>query len=290
MKDLRKHNSSRWALAILIIGLCLWSPRYLLAGPVTSPGSAPYSRLSLYEGVIGILPGSSGEGVLEIGYRGEEIAGSSDLYIRPGSVTEPNGARLCTNCGTTTNDKANLLVPGQVCLYANGGPTADCRSAWPAAGVGGSSWELATESGIRYLQPNAANSTRAIHIGSVVDPVGGVGLDLQDGTSFVYGSALIQNTSSNPTARAVHVIGNANAGPTYVDGKIYINNQEVYTGNGNEGKYSGLDADSLEGNNVTLETAASCASGANSAVRVACLCITVTGNQKKCVEFYNSAN
>lgn len=259
------------------------------AGPVTNPGSAPYTRYSVYEGVVSIFPPSGGSSVLELGYRGEEIAGSSDIYFRPGSVTQANGARLCANCGTGVNPSyANLVVPGQVCLYGPAGTTADCKTAWPSGGSGSSFWEYVTDNdlsgnpGMKYIQPNPANATRAIHIGSVAIPVGGIALQVDD-----FGGVLVRN--ANAGAKALTVTGNVQLYDTIVKEEIRVNGQPVYNSE-NSGAGSGLDADRLDGRDITLEPGSSCVD--RGGPRMACLCVRVKENTnyiKKCTALANHA-
>lgn len=260
-----------------------------VAGPVTNPGVAPYSRLSVYEGVMSVVPPAGGVGVLELGYRGEEIAGSSDIYFRPGSVTQANGARLCTNCGTGVNPAyANLVVTGQVCLYGPAGTTADCRSVWPSGGAGSSYWEYVTDNdlygnpGMKYIQPNPANASRAIHIGSAAVPVGGIALQVDD-----YGGLLARN--SNAGAKGLTVTGNVRLYDTTVKEEIRVNGQPVYN-NENSGVGSGLDADRLDGRDITIEPGSSCVD--RGGPRMACLCVRVKENTsyiKKCTALANHA-
>lgn len=257
------------------------------AGPVTNVGSAPYSRLTLYQGVVSVIPGITS--ALELGYRGEDIAASGDIYLRPGSVAQANGLRICTNCGNgVTATYANVVVPGQLCLYGPNGNVADCRSAWPSGSGGGSTWDYVTDVGaggwpaaVKYLQPNAANATRAIHIGSAGSAVAGTALDIAAGREV-----LVQNADAG--GKALSVIGNTTFFDATVKQKITVNGQEVYHP-GNSGAGSGLDADTLTGHDVTLESATQCFVSDGDG-RVGCICFRVKEGAtflKKCINFAN---
>lgn len=62
------------------------------AGPITGGmGNPPYSKLSVYQGVLSIVPGGIHDSVMEIGNGGRDIASTGRIYLRPGSVTTPGG-------------------------------------------------------------------------------------------------------------------------------------------------------------------------------------------------------
>lgn len=287
---MRLHAQQKFSILICATIAVLLGVRSVSAGPVTNgQGVAPFSRLSLYEGVVSVVPPSGGIGVLELGYRGEEIAGSSDIYVRPGSVTQANGARICTNCGSGVNASyANVVIPGQVCLYGPSGTTADCRSAWPAGGAGASAWEYVVDNMLnvpgttQYLQPIAANASLALHIGSAAAPVNGLAFE-SDAT------AIIRN--ANAAGKAVSINGSAELNTGRINEKIRINGEQVFD-SVNSGEGSGLDADKLDSREVTLESGASCTDSGGHP-RAMCLCFivfesfSVPQNQKKCLPLSN---
>lgn len=278
------------AILFLASFVCLSLADFAFAGPITNGyGNAPFSRLSVYRGVVSIQPVGGGQGVLELGYRGEEIAATQDIYFRPGSTTQADGIRVCTNCGTGVNATyANLVVTGNVCLYGPTGTVADCRAVWPGAGgPGTSSWDYVTDTGIggtpgiKFVQPNSANATRAVHIGSAASPVGGIALDID-----AYDGVVVRN--ANNAAKAVSVQGNAMFFDATVTGAVRVNGQPVYD-TVNSGAGSGLDADTLYANDVTLEPAASC-TDTGGYPRIGCLCFLVKEGPtmvKKCTALAN---
>lgn len=264
--------------------------RQVSAGPVTNgQGVAPFSRLSLYEGVVSVVPPAGGQGVLELGYRGEEIAGSSDIYLRPGSVSQANGARICTNCGSGVNaNYANLVIPGNVCLYGPTGLVADCKSVWPTGGAGASAWEYVTDGFIdgggstQYLQPNAPYANLALHIGSAAAPVNGLAFQVGGGNGMKIRNA-------NGSGKALSVQGDSEFWQTRVAEQIRVNGQQVFDDR-NSGQGSGLDADTLDNRQVTLESGAACADSGNGYGRAMCLCFVVYENPaslRKCIALSN---
>ncbi len=57
------------------------------AGPITGgSGNPPYTKLGVYQGVIAVIPGGSGDSVMEIGNAGRDIASTGSIYFRPNST------------------------------------------------------------------------------------------------------------------------------------------------------------------------------------------------------------
>lgn len=283
------RRSQKISMILCASFVVLLGVRQVSAGPVTNgQGVAPFSRLSLYEGVVSVVPPAGGLGVLELGHRGEEIAGSSDIYLRPGSVTSTNGARICANCGTGVNaNYANIVIPGNVCLYGPSGLVADCKSVWPTGGAGASAWEYVTDTlldgsgSTQYLQPNSANAQRALHIGSASAPVNGLAFQVGGGNAM-----MIRN--ANSSGKALSVQGDAEFWQTRVTQQIRVNGQQVFDGR-NSGQDSGLDADTLDGRDVTFESGAACRTS-DSDGRAMCLCFVVYENPntlRKCIPLSN---
>ncbi len=271
----------RAALVLLIgIGGVLIGP-VTTAGPVTGgSGNAPYTKLAVYDGVVSIVPGTPGTAALELGFRGTDIAASGDIYLRPGSVSQANGARVCADCGGSGTDAAyaNMIVPGQVCLYGPSGTVPDCRTDWPAVSGGASFWEQVNDVGLfglpasmPYLQLTGVHALKSIHLGSDANRVPGTALTVDNFENMV-----IRNYNVTPSA--LNVVGNVSVLYPYInnDGKVRVKNEEIFY-SGNEGAGSGLDADKLDGRNVTIESGASatCTDGVGQPRRAACLCFLV---------------
>ncbi|MBI5467045.1 MAG: hypothetical protein HY975_02415, partial [Candidatus Kerfeldbacteria bacterium] len=82
------------------------------SAPVTSTA---ISKLTIYGGVITVAPGATGDNILELGNAGRDIAGSGDIFIRPGSLSG-SSANFAKFSAVAT--KTYLTVPGSV--TANG--------------------------------------------------------------------------------------------------------------------------------------------------------------------------
>ncbi len=88
-------NTSRRSKYVTIsasVGLgLLGSVALVSAGPITNPGGLPFAKLSVYQGVVAIVPGLSGDSVMEIGNAGRDIASTGSIYLRPGSANGQGG-------------------------------------------------------------------------------------------------------------------------------------------------------------------------------------------------------
>lgn len=198
-----------------------------IAGPVTNPGKAPFVKVGIYQGVIGIIPGTSTSGTvqsggdaLEIGNAGKDIASTGPINIRPGSLTvaqgatiKPtnlllcqsgvNGGKTClvptdcpgSSCTTAPAEAALYLGSGRICLNKlaaaiGGGTDWQCVSSWASTGTGDILWSLTT--GILSPQPtDISKPIDTIRIGSPAAPVPQTnvrGLDIY--TSFA-GAAVV---------------------------------------------------------------------------------------------------
>lgn len=79
-----------FAAATAFIGVFSVPPAQ--AGPITNgPGNPPFTKLGVYDGVISIIPSATSQ-LLEIGNNGQDIAGSGDIYFRPGEIPTGNTA------------------------------------------------------------------------------------------------------------------------------------------------------------------------------------------------------
>ncbi|MBI5405337.1 MAG: hypothetical protein HY976_03880 [Candidatus Kerfeldbacteria bacterium] len=110
-------------LSILLALALLASAPLAFAGPITNgPGNPPYTKLGVYQGVFAIIPGGSGDSVLEIGNAGRDIASTGSLIVRPGGSATTSGAGTYAEFFNDAG-KASLRVPGRVCI---GTTTATC--------------------------------------------------------------------------------------------------------------------------------------------------------------------
>lgn len=187
----RKHQVLLIGLGLVLLGVII-QPHLAQAGPITGgPGIAPFTKLGVYQGLLVIAPGrlcvggsNSGtscplgtecqgggvctvSSVLEIGNAGRDIAGTGELYIRPGVLDRSVGLRLYR-----FNNRAELFVSsGSLCLGSVSPAT--CKSTWPASGgVGDTYWETFTNGSITSLRPHSSNANPAsIRIGRSGSPI-----------------------------------------------------------------------------------------------------------------------
>lgn len=147
-------------LCIGVIGTA--RPLLVSAGPITNgPGVAPFTKLGIYQGLLTIAPvrlcvGGTNPGLscpnateclgggvctvastMEIGNAGRDIAGTGEMYIRPGSTDRSVAVRLFK----AANGRAEVFLSnGSLCLGSVSGTT--CRSTWPSSGGPGDTyWE-----------------------------------------------------------------------------------------------------------------------------------------------------
>lgn len=160
-------RSVRWPLVsavILATMMVIVVVNPVSAGPVTAPGSPPFVKLGVYQGVIAIVP-PSGTNVLEIGNAGRDIAGSSDIYLRPGGVTTANAVKLARS---VTYTQAAVTIPGggQVCLDQTQAGGWSCQPTWPTGGPGGDTLWTLTGSVLSPVILPSPNDIDTIQIGS----------------------------------------------------------------------------------------------------------------------------
>lgn len=120
-------------LLTTVVGVGLYSAAHpASAGPVTGGSStSPYLEAAIYQGVIAVIPGNTGDSILEIGAVGKDIASSGDIFFRPQSLIDANAAVRFAKNGTS--GKTDLHVRGRLCLNGS------CKDAWPVPG-GTSYW------------------------------------------------------------------------------------------------------------------------------------------------------
>lgn len=256
-------------------------------------------KLGVYQGVLDFVWNAS-PNILEFGYLGRDIAGSSNITFRPGSVSAANAAAF-----VRSGSVVNLDVSGKVCLYNHAsGLAVDCRDVWPAGGSGGSYWQVVTQnvSGIgnrNFLQTKDGSNqpTYSVHIGSSSQRITGGTAVTVNGA----GSVGLQAVNLNTSGSAAQFSGNVTVGlyGTSIDGTVRIAGQEVWSSgfswynHGHQGADTGLDADTLDGQNVTLEGPASCSDDTNppyNAPRILCLCFTIrngASSTKHCTPMSN---
>jgi len=259
------------------------------AGPVTGgSGAWPYVKLGVYQGVAALSV--NGTSVIELGANGKDIATDtgSAIALRPNAVTSANAAIL-----TSANGGTRLKVPGSVCLYPSGvGSPAVCNNSWPAGVT--SLWTTSTDSdGYTMLAPlpNGAVRQGAV-IGTTSTRVtSGTALTVQqDTTGYLYAGLRATNLASSGIA--AQLTGDVQiTGSLWVGGVWSINGAEVYhspsrSANqfdsvaGHEGVGSGLDADLLDGYDVTILPGNKCGG-------LACLCVTFAVGNVRCASLDN---
>ncbi len=140
MKQSKKKSEqqvSRWRfLTISTLGglMVLLVVQQASAGPITNPLGTPYSKLSVYQGVISVIPSVGGD-VMEIGNDGRDIATTGNLVLRPGTIP-----------GTTTSTKDVLIQsPGRLCFGVVSAGT--CSNSWASASTPTLDQVLATFNG-----------------------------------------------------------------------------------------------------------------------------------------------
>jgi len=268
---------------MLIIGLLLVVP-FAQAGPITGgSGTWPYVKLGVYQGVLSISTSSTS--ALEIGAAGKDIATSSGsaIILRPDAVAASNGALLSASGGVT-----RLKIPGQVCLYPSGiSQPPSCYNQWPAGGS--TLWTRVVDAdGFGQLQ--TITTGLGVRIGSSSSRVtGGTALTAEQSLlGFDIDALNVANASSS--GPAVELTGDAVvSSQATIGGRLRVNSQEVYhpadAGFGvpvpkNDGVGSGLDADRLDGYDVTLRNGSSCGA-------LGCLCFTF-GSTTSCAPLRNN--
>lgn len=267
------------------------------AGPITGgPGVWPFTKLGVYQGVVSISPISSG--TMELGSSGKDIAATGQIIIRPNGVTAVKGATFLKQSSST-----QLKVPGKIWLYPSGPSQPPVAySQWPSGSS--SQWIRVptTPSGLGTPYEVLQTSTPGLgmRIGAATAPVTGdtalhvseeyvpsydiYGLEVAHSVASEYAVQLQGDLVTQSTQQAGTALN--------VAGRILINGQEVYHPGGNysgiptpvhQGIGSGLDADYLDGYDVTIENG-----NGTSCTGIACLCFQFNGSiGKKCTALTN---
>lgn len=274
-----------FSIALMAAAALATFGRPAAAGPVTnySPvGQVPYTRLGIYQQVFDIVA-DNGK-MLRFGNAGRDLFGTNDIIFRPQNLKVSNRV-VAANDGiriTINGSSADLYIPGDLCLYNHANAKAVTCKHQLGNGVIGAPWQAGSLGGgpnVRYIEPAMAGSatpglqlgstasslaTQAVNIGSGDDSEVHA-TNLGSGLAADFAGAVKIGDDSHPQARL------------FAWGAVKIGGQEPWygwnndAGRQNEGAGSGLDADVANGNQATLESAASCEdSGAGP--RVACLC------------------
>ncbi len=94
------------ALSLMVVAPLVW------AGPITGgSGNPPFTKLGVYQGVIAIVPGLSGDSVMEIGNAGRDIASTGSIYLRPGSA-DGQGANIVIAPQNSVNEGGEIIFQG----------------------------------------------------------------------------------------------------------------------------------------------------------------------------------
>ena len=229
----------------------------VVAGGVTNPGAAPFTKVGVYQGVISIIPDNASS-VMEIGNAGRDIASTGTIYLRPGSVAAAQAISFYKDAATA--NKTTLDVPGNICL------SGVCLNAWPS-GAGSSFW---TQTGTHVQPVNLGyqvSIARALPLeiysnhaqeAALFSNALGYSARIESGSFDVTGS--LEVTSASPDAITV---SDPFANPTECPGNIC----RVWNPS-NDGAASTLDADLLDGRGLSLINNAP----GNCSISTFCLC------------------
>lgn len=274
-------------LSAILIAVSVFSFRSVaVAGPVTGgTGNWPYVKLGIYQGVAALSV--NGQSIIELGANGKDIATGSGtpIAIRPNSV-----AATAAAVATSYNGATRLKLPGRICLFPSGiGGAAECHDRWPVGST--SLWTSSTDAeGFSVLTPIPNGATQlGVLLGTAGSPItSGTALTVQQTPAIGTHTLALRATNLVGGSNALLVNGGTRINGTLnVNGRMYINSQEVFTSEssqfhvpGNQGIGSGLDADLLDGYNVTIEDGPRCGG-------LACICFTSQANVKKCAKLLN---
>ncbi len=240
-------------LVLAVVGvIVILQPLIVTAGPITNgPGIAPFTKLGVYQGLATIAPpptcvggsnpytscpntpvGSSlpdcfgggictASSVLEIGNAGRDIAGTGDIYLRPGGLTQGVGLRLQQQ----DNARVGLSVlGGKLCF---GSPSAtNCHGLWSDI-VGGSGdvfWELYPSASPTAVRPSTGQPAATVRIGRPTNPVpntNGVALEI-----YGSGSPVVRVDGSLTTGYNVYDLPTQTdinrGGNIFIDGNLAV--------------------------------------------------------------------
>lgn len=285
---------------------------------------AAKTRLSVYGGALSIVPGGAGTGILEFGAytNSMDISSNMALYIRPGNGTQAiDLANAAVFSNTTVPGKTKLTLPngGRICFPKNPGPGEDCYNDWPAGGSGTTLWSRTSDNdtigygSAGYYTLSPIDMTAGAAVGSTsggpamnvtgampnyaftatnLSAAGGWAMKF-NGPLNINGAGNVVNISGslmikNGVAPAVEVFH-----PGKYDPWALPPTQIIAP---NEGEGSGMDADLLDGIDVTLVPPASCKNatypGPGLDEGIGCICFDMTGHfslgGKYCVPLKNT--
>lgn len=121
-----------WAVGagVILLAVVALGAQIASASPLTNPSGAPFVKLGVYQGVVGII--GSGQS-MEIGNLGTDIGSTGDLYLRPGNLGQATSARIFSNAGKG----ALSLATGKICFNPGGSANLNaytCFSSWATSG------------------------------------------------------------------------------------------------------------------------------------------------------------
>lgn len=252
-------TGSLLVMCAVVFGVAI---RSTFAGALPSALSPNVSiKAAIYQGVVAIAPTSAT--VLELGNAGRDIAGSSDLYLRPNGLAEAQGAHIVSS-GTESD-----LYVASLCLYGTGSEV--CQSGVPSGGSD-TFWNANVISGsFEHLTPNVAN--RGIMLGTVSAAVNGTALEVHTNNvapAITLAGDLITG-AINDLDYSVY-----GSGAVAVNGRVIITNSAftndalrvgyhldtdnyaIVWNQSYQGRFTGLDADTFDGTTtVNFSTAGS---------------------------------
>jgi len=253
-KNSRWHLLSALGLGALVVFVVV---QQVSAGPITGGyGNAPFSKLSVYQGVLSIVPGGAGDSVMEIGNAGRDIKSTGSINLFPGTAgggvvaiqpqsAPSEGAELVFSGGSapynswhidtyetqfrihTANNGVRLAIDGglggnvyitsgQLC-FGNVGDLTKCSSTWGATATPTLDQVLATT--------NGNFSTRSASLGSATAVAPSAKLVVNNGVAGgVPGSNLdAVATYANTTGSAIYAQqSNTEGWAGYFSGRINI--------------------------------------------------------------------
>jgi len=246
-------SGSLLALCAGVFGVAIHST---FAGALPSSLSPNVSmKAAIYQGVVAIAPTTAT--VLELGNAGRDIAGSSDLYLRPNGLVEAQGAHIVSS-GTVSD-----LYVASLCLYGTGSEV--CQSGVPSGGSD-TFWRSVVQSGsFEHLMTNAAN--QGVQIGSQSSPVLGKALEintnavasaitltgdmmtgsLDDGDYSSIGSGSVAVSGRLQITNSIVAQDTLRVGYHFDTDNYAIVWSQLY-----QGRFTGLDADTFDGTTSVL--------------------------------------
>lgn len=225
-----RQRSSNLTALILLTGLGFVGLGTFVRASTLSPGIL--EKMTVYQGVVMIVP-TSGR-AMELGRGGSDITALTDIIFRPSRLAAPAGVRFVRN-----GNLVDVHISGQLCLDT-------CVPPWPVGG-GTSYWNT-------IAGPNLVPTDTTW--GTVIDAAQNwTDIGSEKTAVNAVSDGVLPTVNITPAAGQPAAVVNGNA---YLRGNVYINNPPnsatavTVDGNkvwysGNDGRGSGLDADSLLG-------------------------------------------